>query len=246
MNNDKKIFSSGQAHALSCLAVVAAIGANVLMFCILAMARTMPSLTYPEEYEPMRIITLDLPAPTEAEPAGQEDIMDVVQLAQEAADNEMPQPAADMAASTFPYLLERVQDVSFKLPGLPISPLKVSLLSPAQAAPVGSVNKPVSAPKVDRLPAKISGPPPRYPQWARRNDLEAVVTLRFIVTAEGTVEEMNIHEIEGDERFGREAIRAVSQWRFSPAIRAGRPVPCWCFQTINFKFTPRKGSPGGR
>ena len=233
----KKTFSSGRVRVLNCLAAVAAIGANLLMFCILAMARTVPSLTNPEPYEPMRIITLDLPAPTEAELAGQEDIMDVVQLAQEATDSETPLPAADMAASTFPYLLERIQDVSFKLPGLPVSPSKVSLLSPAQTAPVGRVNKPVSAPKVDRLPAKISGPPPRYPQWARRDDLEAVVTLRFIVTSEGTVEEMNIHEIEGDERFGREAIRAVSQWRFSPAIRAGKPVSCWCFQTINFKFT---------
>ena len=127
--------------------------------------------------------------------------------------------------------------MSFKLPGLPVSASNVSLLRPARAAPVGRIDKPVSAPKIDRLPSRIAGSPPRYPQWARRDDLEAVVTLRFIVTAEGTVEDIKIHEIEGDERFGREAIRAISQWRFSPAIRAGKPVPCWCFQKINFTFT---------
>jgi len=237
MGNDRKTFSNGRVRVLSCLAVVAAIGANWLMFCVLAMARTLPSLTGPEPYEPLRMIALDIPAPAEAAPAGTEDIMDIVQLARDAADDEIPQPAADMTASLLPYMLERIQDVSFKLPGLPVSPSKVSLLSPARAAPVGGVNKPVSTPKIDRLPAKISGPSPRYPQWARRNDLEAVVTLRFIVTAEGTVEEINIHEIEGDERFGREAVRAVSQWRFRPAVRAGKPVPCWCFQKINFRFT---------
>jgi protein TonB len=228
---------NGRAHALSCLAVVAAFGANVLMFCILAVARTMPSLIDPEPYEPMRIITLDLPTLTEAEPANREEIMDVVHLAQELTNPEMPQPAAQMTASAFPRLAERIPGVSFELPGLPVNPSNVLLVNPARTEPVASVNKPVSAPKVDRLPSKIAGPPPRYPRWAQRDDLEAVVTLRFIVTVEGTVEEVNIHDIEGDERFGREAIRAVSQWRFSPAIRAGAPVPCWCFQKINFRFT---------
>jgi protein TonB len=237
MNKAKKISINGRAHALSCVAVVAAIGANVLMFCILAMARTTPSLTFPEEYEPVRIVSLDISAPADAEPAGQETIMDVIQLGPEQTDTETPQPAAEMAASTFPHLAERIQDVSFGLPGLPVSSSNVSLLSPARAAPIGGADKSVSAPKIDRLPSRIAGSPPRYPQWARRDDLEAVVTLRFIVTAEGTVEDVNIHETDGDERFGRDAIRAISQWRFSPAIRAGRPVSCWCFQKVNFKFT---------
>lgn len=222
---------------MSGLAIIAAIGANVLMFCILAVARTMPSLTYPEQFEPVRIITLDLPAPTDVELAGQETVMDVIQLGPEQTDAETPQPAADMISSALPRLVERISGVSFELPGLPVRPSNVSLLNPAKAAPVGGVDKPVSTPKIDRLPSKISGPPPRYPRWARRDHLEAVVTLRFIVTAEGTVEDVHISEIEGDERFGEEAIRAVGQWRFSPAIRAGKPVPCWCFQKINFEFT---------
>jgi TonB family protein len=67
--------------------------------------------------------------------------------------------------------------------------------------------------------------------------LEAVVTVRFIVTTEGTVEDVKIHEIDGDERFGAEAIRAISRWRFRPAIKAGKSIPCWCFQKVSFKFT---------
>ena len=237
MNNVQKTFSGARAFALSGLAVVVAIGANILLFCILAMARTMPSLTYPEQYEPMRMISLDLPVPEDTEPAGQDTVMDIIQLSSDQTDSEMPQPAAQMASSTFPRLAERIQNVSFQLPGLPVRPSNVSLLSPVRAAPTDSVEKPVSAPKVDRFPSKISGSPPRYPLWARRNNLEAVVTLRFIVTAEGAVEDIHVHDIDGDERFGEEAIRAVSHWRFSPAIRVDKPVPCWCFQKINFKFT---------
>ena len=237
MSNDKKTFVNKQAPALHCVAVTAAIGANILLFCILAMARTTPSLAYPQEYEPMRIITVDLPEPTSAELTSQETVTDVVQLGPEPTDTEPPQPTAEMASSSFPRLAERIHDTQFQLPGLPVSPVNVSLLRPERAAPVGSVEKPASASKVDRLPSKIEGPLPRYPQWARRDNLEAVVTLRFIVTAEGTVEDVKIHEIDGDERFGREAIQAISQWRFNPAIRAEIPIPCWCFQKVSFEFT---------
>jgi len=237
MNQNPKTFFNGRAYALSGLAILVAVGANVLMFCLLAVARTMPSLTAPEPYESMRIITLDLPALTSVETVMQDTVLDVIRLGPDPTDTEMPQPAAQMASSTFPRLAERLQDVSFKLPGLPVSSSNVTLLNPTKTAPVGTVEQPVSTPKVDRFPSKISGPLPRYPRWARRDGWEAVVTLRFIVTAEGTVQDINIHDIEGVERFGEEAIRAVSQWRFSPAVRAGKPVPCWCFQTINFKFT---------
>jgi protein TonB len=237
MNNDKKTFANKRATAFSCLAIVVAIGANILLFCILAVARTTPSPAYPQEYEPMQIIALDLPEPTSAEPTGRETITDVVQLGPEPTDTEPPRLASDMASPAFPRLAERINDAVFQLPGLPINQANVSLLQPERTAPVGSVEKPASASKVDRLPSKTGGPPPRYPQWARRGDLEAVVTLRFIVTAEGTVEDVKIHEIDGDERFGAEAIQAISQWRFSPAIRAGKPIPCWCFQKVSFKFT---------
>jgi protein TonB len=237
MNNIKKTFSHGRTYALSALAVVVAVGANVLMFCILAVARTMPALIDPEPYESVHMITLDLPALASDETAVRDTVMDIIQLNTEATDSEMPQPVEQMASSIFPRLAERLQNVSFELPGLPVKPSHMTLLKPAETASVGGIVKPVSASKVDRFPSKISGPPPRYPRWARRDDLEAVVTLRFIITAEGTVEDINIHRIEGDERFGAEAIRAVRQWRFSPAIRADKPVACWCFQKINFKFT---------
>lgn len=185
----------------------------------------------------MRIINLDLTVPADAEPAGMETVMEVIQLGPEQTSSESPQPVAEMISPAFPLLAERISDLSFELPGLPVRSSNISLLNPAIAEPAGGADKAVSAPRVDRMPSKTAGPVPRYPHWARRDMLEATVTLRFIVTAEGAVEDINIHEIEGDERFGDEAVRAVSQWRFSPAIRAGKPVSCWCFQKINFVFS---------
>ena len=96
MNDSKKTFINARSYAVSCLAVAAAIGANVLMFCILAVARTMPTLTYPEEQEPIRIINLDLSVPADVEPAGIETVMEVIQLGPEQTSNESPRPAAEM------------------------------------------------------------------------------------------------------------------------------------------------------
>lgn len=236
MGNGRTISVGKKNYALSCLAVVAAVAANVLMFCILAVARTMPLSTNPEEYEYRAVIALDVPVPTSPEPAARQTVMDVVQLGDEATDRQSPPPVAKMASSTFPLLAERIDDISLELPGLPVRSSNLSLQSSASAESVGIIDGPTSVPKVDRLPSKTEGPLPRYPQWARRDKLEGAVTLRFIVTAQGTVEDININEIQGDERFGDEAVRVVSQWRFSPAIRAGKPVPCWCFQKINFEF----------
>jgi len=237
MSYEDKIISKLKITAFSCLAIVVAVGANILLFGILAVARATPSPAYTQEYESIRIVTLDTPEPTSVEPAGPETVTDIVQLGEEQTDTDQSEAAEDMISQDIPRLAARIDDVMFQLPGLPVHKPDVSLLQPERSAPAGSAGKPVSASKIDRLPAKIAGPPPRYPQWARRRTLEAVVTVRFIVTVEGTVEDVKISDINGDERFGAEAIRAISQWRFKPAIRDGKPVPCWCFQRIRFKFT---------
>lgn len=235
--DDRMTLANRGTIVLSCLAFATAVGANVVLFCILAMARTEPAPVNRQQYEPMRIVALDVPDPTSIETAGPEMITDVVQLGPAPTDTEQPQPAADMSSSLFPPLAERLSEAVFQLPGVPVNPSNVSLFSASQAVPASGVERPVSVSRVDRLPYKSGGPMPRYPQWARRAKLEAAVTVRFIVTAEGAVEDVNIHEIEGDERLGREAVRVISQWHFNPAIKGGKPIACWCFQKVNFTFT---------
>ncbi len=127
-----------------------------------------------------------------------------------------------------------IDEVTFELPGLPVLPSSLLIQTPLEDLSVGAVNITLSSSEVDISPLKTSGPIPQYPKWAQRDKLEGTVTLRFIVTEQGNVEDINIHEIEGDERFGTEAVQAANKWRFSPAIKAGKPVSCWCFQKIDF------------
>ncbi|MBN1972968.1 MAG: energy transducer TonB [Sedimentisphaerales bacterium] len=208
-----------------------------MIFCLLAAAKTTPPLNYTVKSEPMRIISLEKPSPASPEQADQKIITDIVLLNAKSSDMELPEPAPESFASEFSRLAERVEDVTFELPGLPVFSSSMSLQIPAEDIPAGITVRVLSASQADISPIKTAGAVPQYPQWARRNKLEGTVILRFIVTEKGNIENINISEIDGDERFGTEALQAVSQWRFSPAIKAGKPVSCWCFQKINFRFS---------
>ena len=206
------------------------------MFYILALARTKPSLTYPVEHDMMRIVALDLFIPSDFEQAGEKTILDAVPLPSEPTPVTSIQPVEEIVPSFVADLTEKIPDIRLNLTGLPVVIADSAFLKPTKTMPFVDFGKPLSTQKVDRVPSKIAGAPPRYPQWARRDGLEAVVVLRFIVSEEGIAKDIRIHNIEGDERFGRLAIEAIAQWRFNPAIKSGRPVSCWCFQKISFRL----------
>ena len=206
------------------------------MFYILALARTKPSLTYPADHDMLRIVAVDLFIPSDFEQAREKTMPDAVPLPSELTPVTSIQPVEEIVPSFVADLTEKIPDIRLNLTGLPVVVADLAFLQPTRTMPFVGFGKPLSTQKVDRVPSKIAGAPPRYPQWARRDGLEAVVVLRFIVTAEGAARDIKIHDIEGDEHFGRLAIEAIAQWRFSPAIKSNRPVSCWCFQKISFRL----------
>jgi len=88
---------------------------------------------------------------------------------------------------------------------------------------------------VDHLPSLFSGDPPSYPGWAKRGGLVGQVQLRFVVSALGQVQDIEVLHTEGDARFGPHAVRKVNTWRFDPARKDGRAVAYRCSQTIHFQ-----------
>jgi protein TonB len=179
----------------------------------------------------MPLAVVRLPVPEVAEPEiamPQPDVVPVISVVRSEA-TALP----EMTAALMPRLAG-LNRISAELPGLPVAPPgRADLLAaPSPAAP--GVQRPFSLSQVDRAPRRSAGALPRMPQWARRAGLEGTVSLRFIVTAEGDVTEITVSHIEGDERFGPDAIRTAMTWRFEPATRAGRPVPLWCFQKVNY------------
>lgn len=234
MKKQNKILSFGNSFNLSIFILISSIGANLILFCILAAAGTTPPSKYTETSEPKHIINLKMSPSMVTEQAEKKIITDMIQPNARPTYPELPEPVLEMISSSITTPDLSIGDVTLKLPGLPVLPSSLLIQTPVENISVGGAAITLSVLEVDILPSKTSGPVPQYPKWAQRDKLEGTVTLRFIVTEQGNVESINIHEIEGDERFGTEAVRAANKWRFSPAIKAGEPVSCWCFQKIDF------------
>jgi protein TonB len=218
------------------LALPAAILANVLLFYLLAAARTTPTTPRVDEERALPVAIVHLPVPEAAEPEiapPMPEVVPVVSVARpEVEVTALPEPTTVLT----PRLLSGIDAVWAELPGLAVAPPGVGDLRSVPSPAVAGIEKPLSVSGVDRVPRRISGALPQMPLWARRAGLEGTVTLRFVVTAEGEITEINVNHIDGDERFGREAIRTATTWGFEPATQRGRPVACWCFQKVSYKL----------
>ncbi|HXO28797.1 MAG TPA: TonB family protein [Thermoanaerobaculia bacterium] len=75
---------------------------------------------------------------------------------------------------------------------------------------------------------------PRYTEQARQAHLQGVVVLRAVIDERGNVIDI---ELRKRLRFGldEEAVKAVSQWKFTPALLNGRPVKVFFDLTVVFE-----------
>jgi TonB family protein len=76
---------------------------------------------------------------------------------------------------------------------------------------------------------------PRYTEMARQAHLQGVVILLAVIDERGNV--VDVH-VEKPLRFGldKEAVKAVSQWKFTPGLLNGRPVKVYFDVTVKFEI----------
>jgi len=117
--------------------------------------------------------------------------------------------------------------------GLPGGPLRGT-------SPTPSATAPLSLEQVDRAPQPSLTPLPSYPPWARARKLTGVVTLKFVVDAEGAVRDIVVDRVEGDDRFGPVAVDAVAGWRFQPAVYQGKKVSVRVSQRVRFRLVDER------
>ncbi len=67
--------------------------------------------------------------------------------------------------------------------------------------------------------------PPRYPADAARQGLRGTVAIVVHVTADGRAGAVDIVSGSGVPSLDREAVRALSRWRFEPQMSGTVPVP---------------------
>ena len=77
---------------------------------------------------------------------------------------------------------------------------------------------------VDRGPLLTHQPSPRYPRLAWRLGVEGAVEVRIHVRADGSVRLVEVLESSGSRQLDEAAQKALLDWRFEPAMRAGVAV----------------------
>lgn len=77
---------------------------------------------------------------------------------------------------------------------------------------------------------------PEYPETARRQRIEGQVVARFLVTAKGDVDRINIISSQPPRMFDQVVREAVGKWRFRPARFQGRNVAVWVMLPIRFNL----------
>ncbi|MGE5547002.1 MAG: energy transducer TonB [Solirubrobacterales bacterium] len=94
----------------------------------------------------------------------------------------------------------------------PAAPAQTAAAAPAAPAAPTVTARPISAEK------------PAYPRAARQRGWEGLVVLTVRVNAEGCPTDVAIKVSSGIGILDTAARDAVSRWRFSPALDAGRPI----------------------
>jgi len=77
---------------------------------------------------------------------------------------------------------------------------------------------------------------PEYPDVARLAGIEGDVTLRILVSEDGTIGD--ITPLSGPPILARAVIRAVEHWRYAPVLVNGRPVGVVSTVTLAFRLHP--------
>ena len=89
---------------------------------------------------------------------------------------------------------------------------------------------------LDQAPRPLVQVKPRHPLRAERMGIEGWVRIRFVITEEGRVDQVEVMGAEPEGIFEKAVLSAISLWRFSPPTKDGEPVRALAELTISFNF----------
>lgn len=122
--------------------------------------------------------------------------------------------------------------------GQPGEGTSVAVASPPQPLPVPPRPAPRKEPirmssgvQESKLTYRVD---PEYPPLARRARVSGTVILMVTVNEEGEVTDVKV--MRGHPLLDDEAVRAVKQWRYSPTLLNGEPVPVIAMVTVIFSL----------
>jgi periplasmic protein TonB len=100
---------------------------------------------------------------------------------------------------------------------------------PPPAPPV-----PVRVGGLIKAPQKVRDVAPRYPVIAQQSKVQGFVILEAVISQNGDVQSVRV--LRSQPLLDAAAVEAVQQWRFTPTLLNGEPVPVVMTVTVNFRL----------
>lgn len=88
--------------------------------------------------------------------------------------------------------------------------------------------------ELEKRPEPVSQVAPNYPADLRKAKIEGVVTLVFLLSEEGQVEDARVENSSRPE-FEKPALEAIRKWRFRPGMKEGKPVRTYIRIPMRFR-----------
>ena len=85
-----------------------------------------------------------------------------------------------------------------------------------------------------KAPTKVRNVAPSYPDIARQSRIHGLVVLEAVISPSGSVEDVRV--LRGIPLLNDAAADAVRQWRYTPTLLNGVPVPVVMTVTVNFRL----------
>jgi periplasmic protein TonB len=107
------------------------------------------------------------------------------------------------------------------------------LVAPPAPPPV-TPPAPIRVGGLVKEPQKIRDVAPRYPLVAQQTKVQGVVILEAVISESGVVQGVRV--LLSKPLLDEAAVEAVRQWRFTPTLLNGQPVPVVMTVTVNFRL----------
>lgn len=127
--------------------------------------------------------------------------------------------------------------VSAVTPAAPSSAASSSAATPTATAPDTPSSTVASYQAPTAEAQSLQNAAPTYPPTSRKKREQGVVWFEVHVGANGELLELKLKTSSGFRRLDDAAERAVKQWRFQPAQRAGQAVDAWYDLPVRFSLT---------
>ncbi|HEX5133504.1 MAG TPA: energy transducer TonB [Candidatus Krumholzibacteria bacterium] len=90
--------------------------------------------------------------------------------------------------------------------------------------------------ELDQAPRPVVKTPPVYPFKAREQGVEGVVQVKILVSADGSVGDVQIMDARPPDTFNDAVLKAVPHWRFEPGVIGGKRVTSWVVTALRFQL----------